>query len=412
MGSPSSLREVRFLTGTTFNKVFSNAAESGWNAADNTAYKLRVAAYEDALTQDGLPDETLQTRMHSTPAPIEGLRVGTQSITAYAGGAWSNIETAPHIVLARDSLGGLVSARTGRTTTADAGGSTVNVPITDATTYCNVGMALKVGVKGDGGGDGQVAPINAVAATYAELSLALPGAPSAGDTVVISDTVHLDEDATQRYVDTVIIGHGTANQKASIGAAVVLSSITGMATGELPKMEFELTPADWKWLPSNERTSLTRSKTPQGTNPAFERGIGMVHIGDFGDSTRAVMKCGDLTFTPGVAHEPLPGPGGVNAIEGFQHMPGTPTAEATVLVDEDFGLVADFEGQTNKMVLFVMGHETGKTVAVQLPKANLTALPTSETLNNLAAMKITLQGTEDYTEGSDLESSAALVHFF
>ena len=158
--SPSSIREVRYMKGTTCNVAFGNGAEALWNILDGTATKLRVIAYDDTgLVQEGMPDETIQTRMHATPKTIAGLRTGTLKMTTYAGAAFSNLAEAPEMGLVSASMGGLQSATNARSTTASGTGTTVNVLITSADTYCVAGQAALIGVKGDGRGGGEVKPV-------------------------------------------------------------------------------------------------------------------------------------------------------------------------------------------------------------------------------------------------------------
>jgi hypothetical protein len=229
---------------------------------------------------------------------------------------------------------------------------------------------------------------------------------------VVSDTAYLDEDATQQYVDTLGIGHATADQRQTIGGTGTFT-VTGMGPGELPKLEIELLVADHKYVAANERTSLTPGTGPQSGGVPYERGIGLVHVGDHGDSTRTARKCGSLVFSSaGLTYEEQPEPSGVNGLGGFQHMPGVPTVECTLLYDEDFGLIADWNSQTAKTVIFQLGHLVSGCFALELPKAYLDALPVPEALNNLSGLKLMMHGTEDYVASNDLRSSAVRIHWF
>lgn len=414
MPSPSKIKEFRFKVGTTHNTAFTNGAASAWNAVDGTATKMRVVAYDDGgLTQDGLPDETMQTRMHAQDAHIAGLRKGTIKVTAYAGAAYTNLAVAPEINIARAAMGGLTSAATGRTTAIAAGTSTtVNALVASATGYASAGMAALIGVKGDGRGNGEVKPINSVTSNSLGLAIACAAAPTEGDAISISDTCYLDEDATQQYIDTYAIGHATADHRQTIGGAATIQ-ITGMGPGELPKMEITIAVTDHQYITTTgDKSSLTHGTVPKGSDPPYDKGIGLVHVGDHNSSTRTLRKCGALTVTMGASYEEVPGPHGVNGIAGYQHMPGVPVAEATLLMDEDDGLIADFTSQTAKAVLFQLGHTAGACCAIELPKAYLDALPVPADLGNLKGLKITLHGTEDYVASNDLRSSAVRVHWF
>jgi hypothetical protein len=413
MASPQSLRELRFLVGTTFNTTFTNAASLSWNAVDATAHKVRVTEYDDSgLVQEGIEDETLQTRMHAKPAAVEGLRKGTLKISTYAGAAYSNLAVPPEMNIVRAMMGGLQLTTNARSSTISTGSTTTNINVTSADTYVVAGQMCLVGVKGDGRGGGECLPINSVGTNFVETAVACAVAPNTGDAITFSDTAYLDEDAAQQYIDTLGIGHATADQRQTIGGTGTFT-VTGMGPGELPKLEIELLVADHQYVAIGDRSSLTPGTGPQSGGVPYERGIGRVHIGDYNDSTRTARKCGSLVFSSaGVVNEEQPSPSGVNGLDGWQHMPGVPTVECTLLFDEDFGLIADWEGQTAKTVIFQLGHLAAGCVAIELPYALLDALPVPEALNNLSGLKLMMHGTEDYVASNDLRSSPVRIHWF
>jgi hypothetical protein len=87
--------------------------------------------------------------------------------------------------------------------------------------------------------------------------------------------------------------------------------------------------------------------------------------------------------------------------------------EFTLLFDEDMpGLEDDFRGAQAKYCIAQFGHEMGKTVAFELPKAYVDASPTSKAAGALAGVHVKMHGTEDYNASSNIKSSAARVHMF
>jgi hypothetical protein len=412
MASPIKPRELRILSGITHNTEFTNAASSSWNVADNTAIKLKAVSYDGSgLTQEGLDDETLQSRLFSTPSKVPGLRKGNFSFSTYMTGAYSNVTATEELNLLRDAMGGVQNPTTTRSHVAEGGGSVINVPLSSANSYCVAGQALLCGTKADGRGNGEVKVIHSVDANSIVLGTQLNSALSAGDAIVISSTAFLDEDAGQRYIDSVVVGHGTADQQATIGG-VPKPTFSGMTPGELPKIDWEVDVTDWKWIPPNERTSLTPARSPRGGNPAQNKGIGMIQIADNGSNARHVFKGAELTVAPNTTYEEIPDLSGVNGIGGFQKQAGTPTFEFTALVDEDFGLVADFEDSTAKSLMFQMGHTATKCCAIEMQKAYLDSAPQPTALGNLQGMKIMGHGTESYIASNDLNSAALKVHQF
>jgi hypothetical protein len=413
MASPDKIRELRIRRYTAFRDSFSNSANGNMNALNGTATKLRVTEYDPSgLVQENFPDETLRTRFHAQGSSINGLRKGTFSATMYYGGGWANVGATPEEDLLKVTCGGQALPTTARSGVIQGSDSTTtSLNVASINTRLVVGQAVLVGAKGDGRGNGEVKPVNAVSGNLATLAIACIAAPTAGDAVVYSSTTYPDEDAAQQYVEALAIGHGTADQRQAINC-VPTFSITGFSPGEVPKVAFEFQCSDHRWVPVSERSSLTKTKLPEGQEPAYSRGVGMIQIGDFGQPARNVEKAGDITFEPGMTFEEIPEPTGLNGIGGYLQMPGVPTMEATLLVDEDFGLVADHDAQTAKTVVVQLGHAQGACAAIEIPKCYLDKMPESASLGNLQGMKIMVHGDEAYVDGNDLRSAVFRIHKF
>lgn len=413
MGSPARLRELRVKVGTTFNTNHANAGgATGWNVDYSTVHKLPIVAFDDSgLTRPGLEDETIQTRMHAKPASIPGLSKGALKFSTYLEGAHANVGYPSSINVLRALCGGMATATNARSGTAGGAVSTVNIAKTSVNTYVVAGQAVLCGVKGDARGGGEVKPINGVSVDHIGISIATSAAVDTADALTFSTTLYPDEDATQQYIDALAIGHATADQRQTVGGSGSFA-VSGLGVGEAPKVDVELAVADHQWCPSGSRASLGHSTTADAGKPAFDKSIGLVHIGDHGTSTRTAYKCGDIAFNPGLTHEELPEPSGINGLGGFQHMPGVPTLELTVLMDEDAGLLDDFTNQTAKTVLVQLGHAPTKCVAIELPKAYLDEQPAAATLGNMRGLKLKFHGTEDFVSGNDLRSAAWRLHAF
>lgn len=413
MASPASIREFRFKVTSTHRTTHQNAAaSSGWNIHDADVQKLKIVGYDDSgLVQEGIPSEEIRTRMHDQPAPTPGLRKGNLKVTAYFAGAFSNTDIDPESNILACALGGIAIPTTNRSSVAVSGVSTVNTEITGVGSIVVAGQAALEGVKGDARGGGEVKPINGVSTDHYQKSIASAGSLSAGDAVVYSTTIYPDEDAAQTYMDTYAIGHATADHFQTIGGVPAVA-FSGLGVGEIPKMDLDIPVSDHKRVASGDRGSMNHASPTVGGLPAFDKGIGLCHIGDYNSSTRTSYKCGDFAFTPGVSHEEQPQPGGINGVGGRQHMPGVPTFEITVLMDEDDGLIADFENQTAKTILLQFGHTATRCVAFEIPKAYLDARPAPATLGNLRGYRLKFHGTEDFTASNDLRSAAFRIHKF
>lgn len=411
MASPSSIREVRIIPTTTFHTTHANAATDSWVLTNASVMKLRcIGADVSGLTQPGIDDETLQTRFHAKPPNIAGLAKGTLKLSCYAGGAYSNVNVGPEWELARAAAGGRQDVSNARSSTAGAAVSTVNIAVTSVNTYISAGQAVLVGARGDGRGGGEVKPVNTVSADHIGLAVATAAAADTGDTVVFGTTIYPDEDATQRYIDALVIGHASADQVQVIGGVPTMA-FGGLGIGELPTVEYDMAVADWQYAASGSRATISHSDSPRGGAPAFYRGTGLAHIGDYGSSTRTAYKVTDITFSPNVALEEVPSVTGVNGVGDMQRMPSVPTLECTILTAEDDGVLDDFP-DTEKAVVMQFGSTATKCFAVELPRCTLVDKPVRVEVNNLTGWRCVFRGTEAYVASNDLRSASYRIHIF
>jgi hypothetical protein len=412
LASPASIREVRVHVTDTFHTSHANAGADGdWNVSNADIHKLRAISVDvSGLTQPGIEDGELQTRMHAKPAMIAGLAKGSLKFSTYAGGAYANVDVGPEWNVARACAGGVQPPTTSRSIAAGAAVDTVNVNLTGVESVASIGMAALIGVRGDGRGGAEVKTINAVDTDHIGLSIATAAAATTSDNVTFSTVIYPDEDATQHYLDALIVGHASADQIQTIGGGVTFG-LSGAGIGELPTLDFDVAVADWQHAPSGSRASLLYGTDPRGGDPAFHRGTGIAHIGDHGSSTRTAYKATDWTFSPGISYAEIPSVSGINGVGGHQHLPGSPTMECTIITAEDDGLIDDFP-DTAKAVLLQLGSAPRKCIAIELPKCYLTERPQRVEVNNLTGWRLKFRGTEDYVSGNDLRSAAWRIHIF
>jgi hypothetical protein len=416
MGSPASLRDFRFKVGTTFNTSMTNGADANgsWNTSATTT-KLRIAGFDDTgLVQEGIPDETLQTRLYGRPAPYAGLRKGTLRVSPYLAGAETGLTAHPEAIWLNAMMGGCQLPTNARTATVTDGASSSNqnIALLSASTHAVVGMAVLCGVKGDGRGNGEVKVITGIDASGINIGSETVAAMDTGDTVRFSTTVFLDPDAATRYLDWFAIGAATADQRQGVGCAGTFT-ISGTAPGELPKIDTDLMVPEWRPVPSNERATISYA-APSGNEPAYDRSIGMLQIQQSdSDPARDLFQGGDYAVDPGLALEEVPDLAGINGVGGYCKTPGAARIEATVLTDEDMtGLYDDFTARTNKVVVLQFGHAAEKCAAFELQKCHLADAPVSATINNQSAVKVVFEADDDYTANGELQSSALRIHMF
>lgn len=411
MASPLAIREFRAIISTTFASNHSNAAAAPWP----TAPKYEVQSYDDSgLGQDGMPDETLVTRLYERGAPTPGLSKGPLKISMYAGGAPANIDAPPSARWLNAAFGGIKQCMNARNAAVGTGSTTTVVAVSDANSYAVPGQALLVGRKGDAKGCGEVKPIIGVNTTHFILGIPCNAAPAQNDPVVISTTTYLDEDGTQSYVDTLGIGKATADQRQTIGGCVVVKTAK-LGMSDRPQLDIEIKTADHQLVAAGDRASLQPATAPVRSTPAFSKGIGMLQLHDYNTATRSLMKYADLTHDPAVDYAEIPGPGGVNGIEGWQKTrpPTGPITEFTLLFDEDMpGLDADFLAGTSKHVVAQFGHVMGQCFAIEHQKAFVDSKPVSKGAGPLSGVGVKLRASDDYNATSAIRSAATRYHQF
>lgn len=409
-GSPHAIREVRVLVGTTFNSNHSNAASATWTSG----IKVAPATYEPGdLKQDGFPDDSLKTRLFDQGAPDPGLTRGSYKMSFRGLGSYINTDPTPEQIMMNAVFGDIVSPTTERNVAlAVTTSSTTILNIASINSYCIPGQALLVGKKGDGRGNGEVKPIVACNAAAVVLGVACSAAPTTGDQVVISTTCFLNEDSPQSYIDHLAIGHATADQKQSVGGMGKIG-FSGLGTSERPTMTMDMTCADWRTVPSTDRASLQHATAPRRGTVAFSKGIGLLHLGDYNTSTRIAYRYGDFSHDPGLTYEAVPGPQGVNGVEGWQKQKTNPSSEFTLLFDQDMpGLEDDFRAKQAKHMIAQFGHTQGACFAVEQSKCYLSALPADKGVGSLSGVTVKVHGCDDYNSASNVRSAAAKYHGF
>ena len=409
----SKLQELRTVIGTAFHTTFVNAATDAWNTT-NAAKTRCTVIDEGALGQEGIDDESIHSRLYKKLPNHPGLRTGEMKWSMYADGAPSDVAPGDVGDFLEAAMGGMANPTNARSMVATGTCSTTNFTAKSADTYVVPGQAALIGSKGDGKGGGEVKIITAVDSGGFQYYPACAGAPASGDTAVFSSAAYLDEDATQKYVDTLRIGSDSADQKQTVGGALTVE-IEGTAAGELPILTFTSMVADHQYVEAaGDRAAFDHAAAAGGEDPAHDRAIGLVHIGDAQATARTSRKVSGVTITPNLELIAQPEPGGVNGIGGWVKGGGVPEAECSILFDQDMpGLANDYNVGTAKSVIFQFGHEATKTIAFVMPSCYLADLPIREDADGLTAVKIKLRADEDYDAGNtDLNRSAMVIHRF
>lgn len=409
MASPSRIREAVYTSGTTLSTSFTNAATINGTKIRLTSIGL------DGLTYASEEDQTLDSQLVSNRENIATHKEGALKIGMYLEGAYSNTDSGQVATLMSYSLGGLEApgARTDLVETSSTA-TTIN-----ATSHGRkVGTAVMVGSYGDGQGNGEVHRVGAINANDFTLAMALNAAPDNADTMVYSTTVFF-YDTTQTYSDWLVMGKSAEDQVQAIGCAGPFT-VSGLGPREVPMVEFELMSTDWAEVASANRASLS-STSPSGGQPAINRSIGAVFIGDNGATTRGLYKATSISINPGITFAKIDDPAGPNYNGGWKIIGYKPTFEFELLIEGNSdplpGFYDDFAAQpmTAKQVLIQFGHTATRTVAFDFPKAYFDTVPIRNSSGELMGVKISGHGNmvlTGTTSDQALSASPMNIHFF
>jgi hypothetical protein len=398
---PSRIRELRVITGTTFNKTHSAANSATWDAAT----KLAPSSVDLSKLEDkGIAKKTLQTRLHSGAGVSPALRTGSIGFTIPAGVGSANNTAPVEATLASKILGGLYTPAA-KSSNCDAECTTTDIFATGHSAAN--GGAVLIG--------GEVRRVsNVTNADHFTLEMALNSAPVANTVITYAHTAYLVQNAAQEYFDCLAIGWNDADQVQTIGGAATLK-VVSKGTDEPPELEFDINVADHQEVPSNERASLTPATAPSGGDAPASKALGGYFLGDWANTTRSAVESDDWAIDLGVAHEKKPGPNGINGIGGWKKTGGIPKTEVSVLIDSDRdGLVADFYAKTEKQQLFQWGQTAGACFAVTQPRGVITERPGRVGIGNLQGQRLKVESKEPTlaSPANNLYSSAAALHWF
>ena len=412
MASPSNLRELRYLSGTTFNSCDDLEVASHASWAAGTATKLGITAYSESLEHEAVDDPEMQTDVRAHPGVIPTIKSGSFDFSIHAGCAESDEAANPEATLLSKVLGGIDSPAA-RTYAASGSHTTTTVQATNINNE-TAGALIVIGARGDGRGNGEARIVTAVAANQLTFIPAVSAAPEDDDQVLILTTVYYDEDADQQYLDFLSIGHATADQKQMAGCVATKAELTGSTPGEVPQFSFSMTPGDWQYVPSGERDQLEPGTAPSRNDPPVDRGLGGFFMGNWGASPRTAFDGSGPTvpnLAPNMAS--VPSQNGVNGMGGWCKVPAGDgfTATFSLLYDEDMLSLYDddFVGQTWKYLIMQFGHSAEGVFVVAFPKCKIVGKPRPTELNGLSAVEITVRADWHLTGSTDLQQSPILL---
>jgi len=390
------VRELRYLTGTTFNLTHTAPDAAAWDIGTST--KLRILSLDlGGLDYSAEDDPTLEGQQHAGRPPIPTTRGPVEvKFGAWAEGGQSDGTANPMATLMSKGTGGLQAGAA--TDAADSSGvhTTTKIYANGIESSVAPGQGVMVGAFGDGDGEAEVRVVSAEGANYFEVPMAYAGAVQDAAQIRICTTVFFDPTATQNYVDLVAIGKSAEDQIQTIGGAVQFG-LENLNPGQAPRLAFTVKAADWQEVASGDRATIDPDATPSGNAPATLRGLGQLCIGDNGSTTRAAYKLAEISIDPGFEYVPVPGANGINGIEAWQLVINKPTITATLLLEGGTdplpGFYDDFVAGTYKQIFWQAGKTAQKTFAVDMPRAYFAKPPKHKASGQFAAVEIVLVGT-------------------
>lgn len=435
MASLHRVKELRFLSGTTFQTAWSSGAGDETDDANATAWaagtatKVRMAAMPDfsGLEYKFAENPTIESQHMVGRDPIPTLGDGSFKFSMFLSGANSDA-TASSLATVMSKIMGGVENPGARTDEADSSGTHTATRLYAAGIEGNVkpGVGVLVGTRGDGRGEAEARPISAEGTDFIDVPMAWSAAPNNNDAVVLATTVYYHPEATQDYLHFLAIGHSAEDQQQMLSCMGGFE-LSDLAPGEVPMVTFELSCAVWQEVPSGQRDQLEPGTAPSGNILKPELGRGGFFLQDNGTTTRATFKAANISIDPGVAYVAVPDPNGVNGIGGWQKQFSPPTCEFDLILEgnadplpglyDDFANGAAAAGAQAKQLILQWGHTAQRCCMIDFQKFWIDGAPVRSEVGGLAAVKV--KGHGEFAPMSDptdadtaLANSPMRIHEF
>jgi len=423
MASVFNIGELRYLNQTTtVSTSFTVADGADWDTTN--AIRIGCIGVPDlsGLTDVGLEDTTLKTRLHRRPANILALQATSLGFSVYLeGGPAANSVTnnngATLMAHTMCKAANIVEAASDNVDAAEA--TTTTTSIKAVAHEGAVGTAVLLGSREDGEANGEVRIINAISdVNHFETNMATKVAMTT-TAIVHSQTVYASPLATDfDYVDMLYIGHdATSPDQFQTLGGVLTFEIAGLAPGELPTLNYTMQGTKWQVVASGDKAADMSSADPGWNAPAAAGcALGGMFLAAAGDEVAYnTHQVANITITPGFTFVPIPDPNGNNGIGGWIKVPSVPTVEFDVLfgdTDAMPGLYDSYVGQTAMQAVFQFGAAIEKCCAIDFQRLFIDAAPTRIEVNGLAGAHVVAHGEcAAAPSGTAVEDAAMRVHF-
>jgi len=414
MAAPYRLLELQYSSEASFCENAESPASNTWSK------RIPIKSYTLTTTQERIRDGGLLSRMNDESLSHLGPREAECEFTTY----WPGHLTAPTGALTEtwaqdllsEGLGGGSIAQNG--TTVSVGSTTTAWTVASGTTW-DTGSIGRVGVKGDGRGDGQAFILSSTASNSFTSLVALAGAPASPDVVYGAQVAYHDENVALTGMTTFrfLVGYSssptTGAQYHLMGGQLAGVSFS-IPTGGMPEITWRWRFAYWArsavTIPSSSLSLLNDFHAPVLAGSMF--------IQDVGTATRATITPAEMTLTLNLGLEPVVGPGGVGSyqyIVGWQRTLCKPTLRVSIPWTTAYETWFDTSNASFvfKHILFTANPSTdGRSVGFYMPRVfpvgNRPSAPVE--VNGQLYVPVTFEGREGPTTTTHLTRSA--IRFF
>jgi hypothetical protein len=358
-------------------------SEASWGEDVNTYVTHRIPNLTpvdvSGLTQAKMAPEFTEQYRGAGHAYIKGVMGGSFKTIMHLAGHGATMVGSPTIDAVETFLGrvfGNVALSATASTTLTGG--TAAVPITTASGTFSAGGLCRVGVLGDGDGDGQMYPIDTHVTTTLTLGAALRGAPVNGAVLYPVVQLHTSSAPTTSAITGTRFEIMTANtQYRCHGCYPMAVSISGLNPSETPRIE-----VTWgvSWWTDAASTTFPSAVTSNRYLPA-PVAAGSLHVQAVGTTTRQEFVYRSLSLDINLGVVALKGPGGANAYQdtvGAMRSGEESWSIGFTLDAEAAGTttLADWgRSEVNRFMMITFGTTDGKAVGIKLSKVCSTTVP-------------------------------------
>lgn len=385
----------------------------GENLATFATHRLPVLDKVDTsgLKHDKLaPDRVVQYRNDGTPH-IVGAQDGSEiKIKLWLSGHGSPTSGAITV----DAIETILGLAFGNAAVASALGTTASGGTATAVNTATVsgfgaGSMCRVGVLGDGRGNGQFYPIASHVASVLTLLMAADAAPIAADVVHSAVMLSPSEIAINSNVQPFRMRTVSANLGYELHGCFIKSiSIQGLNAGELPSIEFTVCVSWWQYA-----TFTFPSVVAQNVfNPA-PVAAGSFAMNTVGTATRVKRTHRSLSLDWTLGIVPLMGPGGANQYQTIVGARRTPDQiKMTWVEDAAAGIDPLWLGSTRYHACITLSAVAGSAVGIYVPNLCIMgARPLQMDDSGINRQRIEAMAYTGPTTTNDLTLSAARIAF-